>query len=187
MRYGAISRTVLEHLAESGKLVIGAFFSPQNSGQKSTRTVLSVYNTYYSSRSHQAAKQALSATLRRLKKQGLVAGNGPKKKMTWAVTKEGRKFLQQPRLRAIKSLYELPPEDGFIRLVTFDIPEKEQRKRRWLRAELLFCGFSPLHRSVYIGKRPLPSEFIKNIGDLGLNKYVHIIGIEKTGTLIKNR
>jgi len=187
MRYGDVSKAVLEHLAESGKLIISAFFPQQNPRLKFSRTVLSIYDTYYSSRSHQAAKQALSATLRRLKKQGLVASSGPKKKMTWAITKEGRKFLRQPRLRAIKSLYELPPEDGLIRLVTFDIPETKQKKRRWLRAELLFCGFSPLHRSVYIGKRPLPGEFIKNIGDLGLNKYVHIIGIEKIGTLIKNR
>lgn len=183
MKYGAINRTVLAHLAESGKLMIGAFFPPEHSGVKLTRTVLGVYSMNYS---RQATKQALSATLCRLKKQGLITSSGPKKKMIWAITKEGRKSLKQHPLRILQSSCRLPPEDGLTRLVTFDIPERERKKRRWLRAELITCGFRPLHRSVFIGKRPLPSEFIKKISDLRLNRYMHIVGIEKSGTLNKN-
>lgn len=181
MKYGALTKAVLERLAESGKGMIETLLSPQHPKAKFTRTVLSAYDTRYSSRP--AAKHALSATLCRLKKQGLVASTGPKKKTEWTITKEGRKFLKHPPLHAASSAYELPPEDNVIRLVTFDIPEKEKKKRRWLHAELLACGFHSLHKSVFIGKRPLPDGFIKNIDRLGLNKYTHIIGIEKSGTL----
>lgn len=185
MKYGAIAKAVLGHLAESGKDMVDAFLSTHHPKAKFTRTVLSAYDTRYSSLP--AAKHALSATLSRLKKQGLVASTGPKKKTIWMITKEGREFLKHPPLRAGSNSYQLPPEDNITRLVTFDIPEKERRKRQWLRAELLACGFYSLHKSVFIGKRPLPSAFIKNIHQLGLDKYTHIIGIEKSGTLNKNR
>lgn len=183
MQYGVITKAILEHLAESGKGVIETFFAPQRPGIKFTRTVLAAYDTHYSS--HTKTKHALSATLCRLKKQGLVATNGPKKKAIWTITKEGRKFLKQASLRPAKNVYTLAPEDGLTRLVTFDIPEQQRKKRRWLHGELLACGFSPLHKSVFIGKRPLPSDLIKNLDELSLGKYVHIIGIEKIGTLSK--
>lgn len=183
MQYGVITKAILEHLAESGKGVIETFFAPQRQRVKFTRTVLAAYDTHYSS--HIRTKHALSATLCRLKKQGLVASSGPKKKAVWTITKEGLKFLKQAPIRTARNVYTLDPEDGLIRLVTFDIPEQQQKKRRWLHTELLACGFRPLHKSVFIGKRPLPSDFIKNLNELSLGKYVHIIGIEKSGTLAK--
>lgn len=183
MKYGAITKAVLEHLAESGKSVIDAFLTPQHPGIKFTRTVLAAYNTHYSSRP--AAKHSLSSTLYRLRKEGLVASIGPKKKMVWTITKEGQKFLKQTATRSARNVYALAPEDRLTRLVTFDIPEPQQKKRRWLHAELLACGFHPLHKSVFIGKRPLPGDFIKNLRELNLGKYVHIVGIEKSGTLAK--
>lgn len=183
MKYGAVTKAILEHLAESGTGMIDTFLAPQRPGIKFTRTVLTAYDTYYSSRP--AAKHSLSSTLYRLKKEGLVASIGPKKKMVWTITKEGRKFLKQASHRSARNVYTLAPEDGLTRLVTFDIPEQQQKKRRWLHAELLACGFHPLHKSVFIGKRSLPSDFIKNLDELSLGKYVHIVGIEKSGTLTK--
>jgi len=183
MQYGAITKAILEHLAQSCNSMINAFFTPQRPGIKFTRTVLAAYDMRYSSRP--AAKHSLSSTLYRLRKEGLVASSGPKKKMVWAITKEGRRFLKQTALRSARSVYTLAAEDGMTRLVTFDIPKQKQKKRRWLHAELLACGFRPLHKSVFIGKRPLPGDFIKNLHELRLGTYVHIVGIEKSGTLAK--
>lgn len=76
----------------------------------------------------------------------------------------------------------MPEPDGIRRLVTFDVPEKEYKKRDWLRAELLAFEFKPLQKSVYIGNRPLPEEFIKDLEVRQLGNCVHILSIEKEGT-----
>lgn len=184
MQYGAFTKAILEYLADSGKSAIEAFFDPNHPSRKYTRTVLAAYDTRYSS-SRSAAKHALSSTLYRLKKQGLVACSGPKKKTAWTITRDGRKFLRKAPLRQPRNVYALEPEDGAARLVTFDIPEKEKKNRQWLHAELLACGFPQLHKSVFVGTRPLPSEFIRSLNDRRLTSYIHIVGIEKSGTLEK--
>lgn len=81
--------------------------------------------------------------------------------------------------------YDLPPRDHIMRIVSFDIPEKERRKRNWLRRELLACDYTTLHQSVFIGQRPLPHEFIKKIDELNLARCLHIASIEQPGTIRK--
>lgn len=81
-------------------------------------------------------------------------------------------------------MHILPPIDNVIRLVTFDIPEHERKKRNWFHYELRACGFDPLHKSVFIGKRPLPEDLIQAIDDLCLSDYVHIVSLDKAGTLL---
>ena len=163
--------------------MIGAFLPPQYPGAALTRALLGIDYKRYTS--PQAAKHSLSSTLYHLKKDGLVASTGSRKKTIWSITKKGRLFLKDHSFQEIKHPYILAPEDGITRLLTFDIPEQEQRSRRWLRTELLSIGFRPLQKSVYIGKRPLPKDFIDNIDDLHLGRYIHIVSIEKQGTLRK--
>lgn len=182
MQYGAITKAVLAYLAEFGKSTVDVFFNPDHPAKKFPRTVMAAYDTRYSSRP--AAKHALSSTLSRLKRQGLIASRGSRKKMAWTITKEGRRFLKQTAIRTTRNAHILDPEDGLIRLVTFDIPEQQKKKRRWLHGELLACGFQPLHKSVFIGKRPLPRDFMADLSKFGLVKYVHIVGVGKSGTLM---
>ena len=94
------------------------------------------------------------------------------------------RFLKKWEAAELSQIRTLPDKDNIVRLVTFDIPEKERRKRTWLRNELLSCDFGALHKSVFIGKRPLPQELIREIDKLNLHKYIHIVTINKLGTLV---
>ena len=78
---------------------------------------------------------------------------------------------------------DLPKEDGIIRLVMFDIPETERRKRNLVRLELVACGYRQLQKSVWSGDRPLPEKFIKSLDTLRLKDKIQIVSINKLGTL----
>ena len=75
--------------------------------------------------------------------------------------------------------------DGITRLVIFDIPEKERRKRNILRVELVTYDFKMLQKSVWIGATPLPEDFIHKLDKLNLKNKVHIFSVQEYGTLIK--
>ena len=111
---------------------------------------------------------------------------GVKRSFHWSITKKGRVFLKQNQYPMAIEVFELPPEDGVTRLITFDIPEKDRRKRNWLRKELIACDYTLLQRSVFIGKRPLPEELMTQINELHISQYLHIVSVDKKGTLSKN-
>jgi DNA-binding transcriptional regulator PaaX len=108
------------------------------------------------------------------------------KKTFWLITKKGKKklkSLKEQRHRTIpKKDYPVEASND-LKVVTFDIPEKERRKRVWLRRALLSLGFSMLQESVWIGKTKLPQEFIKDLRGLKLLPYVEIFSISKIGTI----
>ena len=69
------------------------------------------------------------------------------------------------------------------RIVMYDIPELERKKRDWLRYELVACDYKQLQKSVWLGYCPLPEEFVKSLKDMNIKNKVHIISVHKTGTL----
>lgn len=182
MRY-SLTRAILEHLVESGKLMIDAFFPKYYPGTGLVRGLFGLDPEHHPYR--EVSKASLSSILWRLKRDGLVILVGARGKAAWAVTKKGRRYLgaSKPRLYRFERI--LLPPDGVLRLVTFDVPERERKKRHWLRGELIACGFDPLHKSVFIGNRALPEDMIKRIDELRLGKYVHIVSIKQSGTLWK--
>lgn len=130
------------------------------------------------------SRGTVSVTLSRLKKQGLVAKIGANKKAVWLVTKRGKThFVSQKQ----QSMLVLPPKDGQIRLVVFDIPEAERKQRSWLRARLLMYDYAPLQKSVWIGTRPLPRELRQELRERGLTSYVHVVGLEKSSRYRNNK
>ncbi len=122
----------------------------------------------------QFKKQTLSVNLSRLKKQGLVVQD-PKKK-TYYLSPEGEKLVAY-----IENRYEIlnQPWDKKIRIVIFDIPEKKRRWRYWLRQELNLLQFKKLQQSVYIGKRPLPVSFYKEIQKENLSDKIFVLTVGK--------
>ena len=68
-------------------------------------------------------------------------------------------------------------------IVSFDIPEREKGKRRWLRAALASLSFSLLQKSVWIGTKGIPEEFMDALRERDLLRHVHIVGVKKSGTL----
>lgn len=120
------------------------------------------------------SKASISGTLSRMKRRGIIERKGSKKKTIWRITREGKKHF----LSGVN--FKLPPEDGRSRLVMFDIPERERNKRDWLRSRLLACEYSPLQRSVWVGKRPLPQELFKELKERKLISCVHVVGLDNT-------
>lgn len=99
----------------------------------------------------------------------------------------GKRFVLRYR-KAIASPAVLPvfsedASDGIIRIVTFDIPERERKKRAVLRECLKMIGFRPLQKSVWMGGAPLPEDLLKYLHERGIFRYMHIVSIREKGTI----
>lgn len=126
-------------------------------------------------------KNLIAVTLYRLRKEGLVAKKGKRKLTLWKITQNGQDYLDQARIS--NSPLQLPPKDGNIRIVSFDIPEKERWKRDRLRQLLTASDYSMLQRSLWTGRRPLPHFVFTEIKFLKLRHFIHIFEISKRGTI----
>ncbi len=106
----------------------------------------------------------------------------------WYITNKGnerkKKFLMRQRAARPSRDYHAIAS-AKLRLVIFDIPETEKRKREWLRAALRRLGFQPLQKSVWVGNIALPEEFLHDLRKLGLLPYVEIFAVTKRGSLKK--
>ena len=97
-----------------------------------------------------------------------------------ARTEKGKKELE--RLYFERVDYHGTPSLKYT-IVVFDVPQIEQKKRRWIRDALRNMGFVMVQRSVWIGKIKIPKEFLDDLSKLRLLDFVHIFEIKKTGTL----
>lgn len=176
-RRNTIKRFVLEKINELHMAAWDTFFPRHYSFAQISRNFFGI-DAHRRKRNQRILRRTVSSTLSRLKRNGLVARKTTKGKTVWRITAEGRQWLEE-----MEDSFELPPEDGVTRLVIFDIPEKQRRKRGKLRAELLACDFLPLQKSVWAGTRPLPAHFISLLDDLELEGKVHIFSVQKEGTL----
>lgn len=85
----------------------------------------------------------------RLKQKGLIDYEGSGKDKHVRITGAGRRYLSSQRAR----LFHRPQKrwwDGYWRIVMFDIPEFQKKKRDALRRELAACGFKKLQASVWV-------------------------------------
>ncbi|MBI4034170.1 MAG: hypothetical protein HY378_01295 [Candidatus Brennerbacteria bacterium] len=108
-------------------------------------------------------------TLRRLEERGLVkrTPKGPK------LTSLGLRFTENVKNKIV----HFDNWDNKWRLITFDIPEKQRHDRDWLRYVLNSHNYKPLHKSVFVGKFPLPDWVYKDIRDKGLIKYTRLLTV----------
>ena len=133
-------------------------------------------------------RQQFYSLLNQLKNQGLIEkkkGND-KKGSIWKITKKGLEKLNLMKTKNLfikKSINFKKEPDDKIRVIIFDIPEKERYKRNWLRMVLVSLGFSLLQQSVWIGKSKIPERFIFNLQKRGMLDYVQIFEINKEGTI----
>ena len=185
MRYRELTQAILEHLAASGPIILDLLLPP-HPRSRLARVLLGL-DGRRRSRPRPQAKHVLSSTLYRLRKDGLIAKSGPDRKSQWTITLKGKTFLWDATQRKSAPPHleyaALPPSDHIVRLVSFDIPEKQRQKRDWLRSELLQCEYRMLHRSVFIGNRPLPEELMKEVTSLNLMRHLQIVSIDRKGTL----
>ncbi len=111
-------------------------------------------------------KNILSATLSRMKKNGLLKS----KDRDWFITPEGVELLgginENIRRFFPRRVAKNRNRDKRI-IVIFDIPETEKRYREWLRSELVSFGFEMIQKSVWFGPA-LPKEFIEYLSEIKL-------------------
>lgn len=164
-----LTRLILEKLAELGEATVGSFFPAQYPEARLWRQLLGLDRHYHFKR------RTFSTLLSRLQSEGLVARSGARKKSRWRLTRRGTEYLQP---RAPKA-----EDDGVQRIVVFDVPERERKKRDALRLELVAAGFTQLQKSVWCGRRPLPRDFAELVDALRLRPHVHIFSVRSAGTL----
>lgn len=126
-------------------------------------------------------KQRLYDLLYRLRKDGFIQKT---KSGVWKITKKGisKKSLLKSRKALPATNYQSKAALEW-KIVIFDIPERDKRKRVWIRFALKRIGFKMLQRSVWIGKVALPEKFIEDLSRMGLLSYVEILAITKSGSL----
>ena len=167
-----LTRLILECLAELGATTLDAFFPAKYPEARIWRALLGLDQRY------RFERKSFSSLLSRLRAEGLVARSGSKHESQWRLTAAGKEFLAEEGLAGARR------PDGIRRVVAFDVPERERKKRDAIRAELISAGFSQLQKSVWIGDRPLPQDFLEFVGALGLRSCVHIFSVRESGTLV---
>ena len=122
----------------------------------------------------------------KLKMQGLVLAEDKDGKDIIAITPKGRSKLSaleasmKRRLPAVS--YKAHRSEHPV-IVSFDIPEKQKRKREWLREVLKQLGLKMVHRSVWIGTVKMPRQFLDDLHELNLIDCIEIFEVGKSGTL----
>ncbi|MBI4133658.1 hypothetical protein HY478_03520 [Candidatus Uhrbacteria bacterium] len=121
--------------------------------------------------------------LHRMERDGLVEKTEDER---WKLTKRGKTKWRNLLKRFDHALpvasYRMKP-GAEILILSFDIPERERRKRDWLRSVLTRLNFTLLHQSTWIGKGILPRTFIKDLREINLLSHVAIFSINKRGTI----
>lgn len=169
-RKATLTLLVLKTIFDLGAITIDSFFPAKYPQARLWRGILGLDSSY------KFSKPTFATILWRLQKQGLVERD----KNKWTITGLGKAIIRKTKF---KQKAELPPKDNMARLVIFDIPERDRKKRLWLRLELTACNYKLLQKSVWVGYRPLPKEFMESLEYLNLRHYVRIFSIRSKGTL----
>lgn len=131
-------------------------------------------------------KRRFDDLLYRLRKDELVEDVEKNDKSFLRLTQNGREILNKLRKKKDDAMpdakYQSQNDDG-LKIIIFDIPEDEKKKRVWLRSALNNLNFNMLQRSVWAGKAKLPEEFLRDLSKLKLLSCVEIFAISKTGSL----
>jgi len=133
-------------------------------------------------------RQKFHNLLYQLQKQGFIEKKKSEDKKTlWKLTSKG--LERSKELKNKKLLTPLKSVDrkkkDYQKIVVFDVPENQKKKREWLRNTLVNFNFSMLQKSVWIGDSQLPEDFFHSLKELNLLPYIHIFAVnkEKQGTL----
>ncbi len=119
------------------------------------------------------SKQLFNNNLYRLKQKGVLDFDSEKNIII------NKKSLQHHVL--FSRIKSLPLGDTKI-MVLFDIPEMKRKTRNWLRMQLKLWDFKMLQQSVWLGRGPLPQEFIDRLRSLGIHECIKIFKIQNIKT-----
>ena len=121
-----------------------------------------------------------------LKKDGVIEKEASSH--IWSITQKGKTMLNRLK-KEHKNIFPptsyVPENSSEMKIIIFDIPETERKKRDWLRRQFYRLGFTLLQKSVWIGKKKIPEQFVKDLHRIGIFDYVEIFSITKQGTIKK--
>lgn len=124
-----------------------------------------------------------------LKREGLVQKKSHGRVSVWKVTGIGSKYLKILKERGLffqSRANFLPSAGNGITVIAFDVPEKERKKRNWIRISLVNMEFSSLQKSLWIAHGSVDEEFIHALRERDMMDYVHIFSVDKKGTIQKS-
>lgn len=143
----------------------------------------SVKNALFTEKRYRRNYQKLVS---KLKAQGLLKVEDRGGQDFFSITSAGRTKLavleSEANRRMPEVSYELVSSLHPI-IVSFDIPEKQKRKREWLREALKRLGLKMVQKSVWIGLGRVPKQFLEDLEKLNLLECIEIFEVSKTGTL----
>lgn len=122
----------------------------------------------------------------KLRRDGFIVEQRKEKMKILSLTSNGQELLEKLRLKKVDDLPKIKyksEKDDSIKIIIFDIPERERRKRDWLRWALINLKFNMLQKSVWVGKSKIPEELIADLDKFKMLPYVEIFSITKTGSL----
>ncbi len=188
MQRGELTKRILEHLMDASSDIVYLFAaiiaSPYGASRKQIERKMwelqeSSAKIKLSSEEIKRKQQNFYNIVYQLQRQGFIKKT---KNRELLITILGRKKYKKILSRLPKR-YHKPQADVSLKVVIFDIPEKEKYKRAWLRDQLKELGFTMLQRSVWIGRKKLPGGFMEDIRNLELLPYIEIFAITKTGSI----
>ncbi|MCK9187466.1 MAG: CRISPR-associated endonuclease Cas2 [Candidatus Colwellbacteria bacterium] len=190
----SIKRAILFTLEIGGFLVsdlIAIALSPYGSSQSNisnkSEDVIDLMFGNLPSKTEKFEEKNIKNVIYKLKKDGLIEYKNNQKGLKIILTTEGKNILEKAKKSALpdfkKYKKEAPNSDKSSKIIIFDIPEKERRKRAWLRSAITNLGFKQLQQSVWAGNKAIPKSFLKDLKDLRILKFVEIFSIDKLGTI----
>ena len=182
---GEITVKILEKLSEGVTATNALFITLLKSGYGASYSKLdkNFWRAIEEAESSRLPKNAqkvrlnFRSLLSKLQRDGLVEKRGDKLNITETGGSKLKKLLSLPRSRYNKEV------DNSLKIVIFDIPEKERAKRYWLRVRLSELGFTMLQKSVWVGKVKVPEEFLDDLRKIKILGYLDIFAVTKTGSL----
>lgn len=127
------------------------------------------------------SSQAFYTKLNQFKRNGLIEKGTLGEDTSWQISKKGKDFLNKKRDKF--NAYLTAPISPRMKIVSYDIPEKYRRGRGWLRSVLKLMDYEMVHQSVWIGRKVLPKDFFEVIANEGLEEYLKIFEVTKSGSL----
>ena len=131
-----------------------------------------------------AAKKCFYKLISDMEESDLIEKDGIGGKKKVLLTRLGKEKMKNGDIHKSSSSYAKESSKEPI-IFVFDIPEKERRKRDWIRASLSNLGFRMVQKSVWVGSVKLPKMFLSDLSEQNIVPYVEILSVNKSGT-IKN-
>ena len=188
MERGELTKRILEHLMDASSDIVYLFAaivaSPYGASRKQIEKKMWELRGENSKSKANLEKmkqrqQNFYSMIYKLQREGFIKKTKDRKLLVTVLGKEKYKKILN---RLPRRHYKIQ-RDNSLKVIIFDIPEKEKYKRFWLRDQLREMGFKMLQKSVWIGRRKLPSKFMEDIRDLKLLPYVEIFSVTKTGSV----